>query len=297
MKMDQTVLCKPSFASVVRHQQQEMKQENKTNPTTVPPCKYNIVIRSKNSDDDAEQVKQLLKTHLKPDVLKIGVKNLKKTKSGQIVMELDSDESKNTAFQFINGNTTLSSKVTAEKPKKLNPRLKVHDVPRDLNNADLINVLYNQNNHITMMYSSPEDFGSDCVIIRKIEHPKYETDTVIVEVSPELRNIFLSTGRVNLKWTRVKVTDFLQITRCYNCCGFRHVKKHCKDELRCGRCAGPHKYSDCTEKEKTPCCANCSKRNARVKTGKLQTDHEAYDPKCPSLSWMKLILSSNIQYE
>ena len=51
------------------------------------------------------------------------------------------------------------------------------------------------------------------------------------------------------------------ITQCYQCQGFNHIAKDCKSQVKCMRCAKPHKSSECPGKGKDsfkPKCTNCN---------------------------------------
>ena len=51
------------------------------------------------------------------------------------------------------------------------------------------------------------------------------------------------------------------ITQCYKCQGFNHVAKDCKKDQKCVRCAGPHKSTDCPDKNKETLIVKCSNCN------------------------------------
>ena len=51
------------------------------------------------------------------------------------------------------------------------------------------------------------------------------------------------------------------ITQCYQCQGFNHVAKDCKCQVKCMRCAKPHKSSECPGKGKDSFRPKCTNYN------------------------------------
>ena len=76
------------------------------------------------------------------------------------------------------------------------------------------------------------------------------------------------------------------ITQCYQCQGFNHLAKDCKSQVKCMRCAGPHKSSECPEKDKNffnPKCTNC------------KGDHVAASRICPKFKEQYKIQTEKIK--
>ena len=71
---------------------------------------------------------------------------------------------------------------------------------------------------------------------------------------------------------RIRCESFRSVTQCYQCQGFNHVAKDCKSQIKCMRCARPHKSAECPEEDKDsfrPKCTNCN------------GDHVAASRECP----------------
>ena len=105
------------------------------------------------------------------------------------------------------------------------------------------------------------------VKVNKVQRLKFKgnpTQKVVVEFDQEQdMNIALFNGiyfgRIRIRCEPFRPTP--PVTQCYQCQGFNHVAKDCKSKVQCMRCAGPHKSSECTEKDKdsfSPKCINCS---------------------------------------
>ena len=54
---------------------------------------------------------------------------------------------------------------------------------------------------------------------------------------------------------RAKILGTPQCTRCYS---FEHFQENYKNNQKCCHCSGNHIYKNCTNRSKSPTCANCS---------------------------------------
>ena len=66
-------------------------------------------------------------------------------------------------------------------------------------------------------------------------------------------------GRMRIRCETYRATP--PVTQCYKCQGFNHIAKDCKNGQKCVRCAGPHKSTECPDKNKeslTVKCSNCN---------------------------------------
>jgi hypothetical protein len=58
-------------------------------------------------------------------------------------------------------------------------------------------------------------------------------------------------------------------TQCYNCMGYGHVAKKCKNPKKCPHCGAAHGSKDCQKKQDKAVCTNCN------------GEHKAYSKSCP----------------
>ena len=99
----------------------------------------------------------------------------------------------------------------------------------------------------------------------------------VVELSPALRARLMSSKKVNIKWSRCRISDHVSVLQCYKCFKFGHVAKKCKNKECCAKCGGEHLTNTCEVKEKYS-CINCSCANISP------ANHAAYDKaKCSML--------------
>lgn len=283
----------PSFANIVSEQsRQDIKF--RLSPRTE---KHEIMLKPKDKKTSSTDIKTLLRDKIDPSTLKVGIISTRQTRSGGLTVQVDTETSKQILVQAIDDCCDLKDKISAEEIKKLLPRQKVEDVPKDMTDDELIEVMYHRNDEIQSHYKDIQNFKENCVVKYRHAKKNKESDSVVIEVSPGLRKILLGKGYVNLQWTRSSVSDYIHVTKCFQCCGFHHLSRHCKDTQRCGRCAGPHKLADCHEDKVNSRCINCTKHNDKTRKKVYDTNHESVDPECPSYLWAKNQFISRIRFE
>ena len=101
-----------------------------------------------------------------------------------------------------------------------------------------------------------QELGKSNVKVNKVQRLKFKgnpTQKVVVEFDQEqdmkialFNGIFF--GRIRIRCEPFRPA--LSITQCYQCQGFNHVAKDCKSQVKCMRCAKPHKSSECPGKGK-----------------------------------------------
>ena len=112
-----------------------------------------------------------------------------------------------------------------------------------------------------------QELGKSNVKVNKVQRLKFKgspTQKVVVEFDQEqdmkialFNGIFF--GRIRIRCEPFRPAP--SITQCYQCQGFNHIAKDCKSQVKCMRCAKPHKSSECPGKGKDsfkPKCTNCN---------------------------------------
>ncbi|XP_020294518.1 uncharacterized protein LOC109860075 [Pseudomyrmex gracilis] len=157
---------------------------------------------------------------------------------------------------------------------KLNPRLIMYNVPVEMTAEEIVEEIIAQNLadinkiDIKVVYTYPAK-------------PDNRTTSCVLEVSPLIRNILLKRGRIYLRYSACKFTDYVRVLQCYNCMTFGHLAKFCKSKPTCGLCSNEHLTKDCGRKDMLK-CGNCM-RNKSFSSGDLC--HSAFDTKkCPILN-------------
>ena len=145
---------------------------------------------------------------------------------------------------------------------KVDVKLGINDVPSKAYKAVAIGVHQSINDEEIV-----EELAKSNVKVNKVQRLKFKgtpTQKVVLDFDKEqdMRIALFSGiyfGRIRIRCEPFRSTP--PVTQCYQCQGFNHVAKDCKSKVQCMRCAGPHKSSECTEKDKdsfSPKCINCS---------------------------------------
>ncbi|GFW53442.1 uncharacterized protein TNCV_3928211 [Trichonephila clavipes] len=66
-----------------------------------------------------------------------------------------------------------------------------------------------------------------------------------LEKNPTCRNLCLNMKFLRANWNVCKIQDFIAINRCFKYFDYHHKAVDCQNGLRCFKCAGEHKSSEC----------------------------------------------------
>jgi hypothetical protein len=142
-----------------------------------------------------------------------------------------------------------------------------------------------------------EDRSSEELVMKFFIKSKNENFRhLVVETEPKLRKLKLESKKLNIFWSRNTVKNFISITRCFKCLGFRHSKNIWKSETEnCSSCADTHSHShlNCKSKNSNENCINYPKFNQNCKNPnipKLDVRHDALYRDCPSLKRIKNLI-------
>lgn len=247
------------------------------------PIEQTLLVKTK-AEHDHKQVFNEIITKVNPEELKIGVKIAKSTKDGKVFLKCDSSESLEKLKNSIE--TNLGDKVTLNVPKKLNPRLKVIDVHKNLHaesNENIIRKVKCQNNINADEYL-------DIVYKSKIEDNCFY---LILEADPLVYNQLLHKKKICIGWSSCPIYDHVTVVRCYKCCKFGHIAKKCNSTLVCPTCSGNHERAACESQVKK--CVNCEVQNVKYKSN-IPVNHTVWDKECQSFLKAIELQRSKINY-
>ncbi|XP_023209779.1 uncharacterized protein LOC111612759 [Centruroides sculpturatus] len=148
--------------------------------------------------------------------------------------------------------------------------------------------MYNQNGILEQI--NKDEFIEKCRISIAIfkGNIKEKCRHVVLSVASNIRNILIQHRYISLSWVNVKLDDYVPVIRCFQCAGFNHMAKDCREKTYCSHCTKNHRYNECNDKQNTPCCINCIKHNRdQPMTKKVPTNHNAYDKTCPILQKLR----------
>lgn len=84
-------------------------------------------------------------------------------------------------------------------------------------------------------------------------------------------------GRIKIGWNICRAEEYFNIIRCFNCHGYGHFARDCKNQAICPKCRVTHDKNNC--KSPTLNCINCINANKKYNL-KLETGHVIYDKNC-----------------
>jgi len=64
----------------------------------------------------------------------------------------------------------------------------------------------------------------------------------------------LEEGKVKIGWNIYRVQNYIEILKCFKCCGYYHFARNCKKDVACNK----HAFKECKSKAKQ--CVNCEKK-------------------------------------
>jgi hypothetical protein len=173
--------------------------------------------------------------------------------------------------------------------------------------TNIIEDIVNKNKEIKAFFedNTTEDINNHLVC--KFKFKKRDKDsnekttgpnTWVLEISPAIRKIIIKSRTIFVGFKSCRYSEYLQITRCYNCNGFGHISKDCtQNTISCGFCGQLHDSKVCDRKKVQLFCVNCDRFNKSTKSSKkLQTNHSVLSEECESFKRIKNIVNSKVNY-
>jgi hypothetical protein len=287
-------LLNKSYASVL-----------KTNNSNVrpKPARNLVIIRPQNESQDCKQTEMQAKHIIISNKLNIGVKYIKNISKGGVVLDCDANEDTDKIIETIR---EKSNDIIASKPLRKMPNIVIYGVSDDISEKDIIDELINKNDAIAAYLndSTTEDINQLIKIKFKFrrKNKSINENNWVLEIGPKLRSIiFNQIKSLRIGFKSCKFSDYFSITRCYNCNGFAHIAKDCKQHNpSCGHCGQTHNTKECNISENQAFCTNCDKHNkASYNKSKTfwATNHSCYSGECESLRRIRNLIIAKTCYE
>lgn len=155
------------------------------------------------------------------------------------------------------------------------PRLLIYDVPAGLSEAEVADAVFLQNTEELQTPVTPE-LRASFRLLFKSGPRRDDAANWVAECAPVVRTHLVERGFVCLEWSRCRVRDYAQVSRCFQCHRYGHTSKNCRSPQCCGHCAADgHNFRNCPNKETVPAtCINCKR------FGKPHA-HAVTDAQCP----------------
>lgn len=205
-----------------------------------------VAVKINNEMSYANVLRQL-KTKVDPDKMGLQVSGIRKTRAGEILIELKNGSGKaeelrtNVAAALGDGATVRTLDRTVS--------LVVKDLDGATEEAEVVSA-------ISAVVEKPE---ADAIKVRALRKGFGETQVAVVTMSSRGAAAVLKAGRLRIGWVMCRVREKIEVARCFRCLGFGHIARDCKGEDRTNMCrlCGTigHRAKDCKQE---PCCVICN---------------------------------------
>ncbi|XP_023210405.1 uncharacterized protein LOC111613288 [Centruroides sculpturatus] len=203
---------------------------------------------------DSDELKAKFMKSIDPRKDRIRFRQIRKLRNKSLLLEVENDDD---IEKILRNKKLRESGLKAEQQSKRNPKVIMYDVPRQLEEKDLLEALRIQNQEVF----SPADGANDCKLLFKTGRIRDDQVHWVMEVTPRIRGKLLIQGRLFVDFSSCKVKDYIGISRCFKCQSFGHVAKFCREqEDICSHCSeSGHRYKECTKKKDQGQCAACKR--------------------------------------
>lgn len=254
----------------------KQKREN----TTVKEPNYPSLIIKPKIIHDGKQTREDINLNIDISELKIGVKELKISKSGTAIIKCQTKEE--TDLLETAAINKLQDKYNIQLTKMRIPRIKIVNFNQQMEKDQIEKYIKQQN------------LVNGDITVTHIRHKRGSTlKTIFCECSATAFHNIMTVKRICIGWERYTAYEDLEIPRCFHCQGFFHKKQDCRNKLVCPLCSDEHEENACPKRKK--CCNNCLISNEKYKT-KYSTDHFATDFNCPVLKYHQTVLKNKTNY-
>ncbi|GFV17006.1 uncharacterized protein TNCV_3067901 [Trichonephila clavipes] len=219
--------AKPSYASIVA-------------PSTFENASHslnNVIVCANENNFTSEEVRQIIRTELNPRKIQVGVKKMRTINNNRVLVQCVSKEDKD---RFLTAIKEKANTLKVSSPKKRNPNVLLKNLPNEISDHDVLQLLKDQNPEL----EEKVQFWEETKIrftLKKFENSRH----LVLEMNPNCRNLCLNLKFLRANWNVCKIQDFIAINRCFKCLGYHHKAADCQNGLCCFKCAGEHKSSEC----------------------------------------------------
>ncbi|XP_028163725.1 uncharacterized protein LOC114355216 isoform X2 [Ostrinia furnacalis] len=269
-----------SFADVLRTSKSSIVR---------PPSTSNIAIYPASKDKTSEETKKLIQTIIKPEELKLHIRGMRKTRGGGIII---SAEGKDDLEKLKKSELLKTSGLNVEETTKRRPKVILLGVPTNTSEKDVFECLYEQNISGKYQHIDRNKFLSSIKLSHKTGKKDGPYCNYVLELTSELRKIFIDQERAYINWTSCPVRDYTLVTRCYKCHQYGHSAKFCREtESTCGHCGcAGHTIKECSKLLAPSTCATCRRFNK-------PSQHNTGAESCPARKIAEARYMSSINYE
>ncbi|XP_023240773.1 uncharacterized protein LOC111639207 [Centruroides sculpturatus] len=221
----------------------------------------NVVLVRGSNNESSDTIKQKFLASIDPHKDLVRIDGIRKMKEGGIVVTLASDGDK---VRVLEHKEISNAKLQVQSPVKWRPRMLLVDVPRVLEDDDLLKVILALN--LDLLYGSKdvdlEYLKQDFRLLYRVGKRRELLVNWVVEVfSPELQKRILNISKIYVDYRSCPIRDFYEITRCYKCQMYGHIARNCRQLKEvCYKCGKEgHRGRDCEGDVQIKLCIPCKK--------------------------------------
>ncbi|CAG9825802.1 unnamed protein product [Phaedon cochleariae] len=235
----------------------------------VQPVKQKVEVKTfavAVKSDKVEKVEEIMKKvdEMSRDLKTVSVRTVRKIKDGVVIEAATQEDAKNIRTNIKGKNLKIAEAM------KINPKIIVFDVPKEVTDAELLEDLYNKNG---MSRVTVKDFNN-WVKVDGRKKMRHDLDNVLLSLNEEIAEYWIGKGYVYIGWRSCKVKEVDIVKRCFKCCSVHHRADQCKERgYVCRKCGeSSHDARICRNRMK---CKSCLE-----KTGK-ELAHATDSGDCP----------------
>lgn len=224
-----------------------------------------VVLLKPKKHQKCSETKDDLSKNIDPTT--IAISNIQNMPKGVVAIKCINDDELN-KFK-VEAKKALSDKYDVHIPEIRGQRVRISNIDQDYSDEKLIDSIMTQNDFIKN--------GSLKVISKfenKIRKGSYEA---IVECDSENFVAIINNEKLSIGWNSCRVKEYVNVKRCFRCCGYNHVASKCKNKKACLNCGEDHVAKECTANKSV--CVNCKIAVEKFKLN-LDINHPAWSKEC-----------------
>lgn len=220
------------------------------------PTTERIIVKSGNTS--YADLLKTVKDKVDLDEVDIQIKTIKKTREGDLLLEVSGDKQKAGALKEAI-NRKIENKVSL-----INNEFTLHvlDIDAALTKEEVE----------TTIKDSVGNRDAHTIRVKSMRPSRDGNQIATVHASRTAGNALVQKGRIKIGWVGCRIRERIEVTRCFKCLEFGHRKKDCKGDDRSKCCLNcnqmDHQAKDCTNEQ---FCSTCRERGHRADSTKCPT--------------------------
>lgn len=260
LRNSETRPAPPTFAAVLSAERNAQSSTQRKIVEVKAKQAPTLFIKPTNNQTTKE-VRETLTKNINPRQDKLKITSIRTTPSVVIVQtetQVDCQKIAQKASQLSN--------IMCEEPRKRSPLLQVYAVPTIVPVEDFLADLYDLNLSEKLTH---QEFQNEVKFRFKTGAKGKSTSNIVIETSPRVRANLIKQEKVYISFHALRVKDFVNVQKCFNCCDLGHPTKYCPEtQPVCNNCGEKgHKRADCRTKECTVGCIPCKLRKRTCNNG------------------------------